>query len=167
MCSLNCHIHHQVKATCVPVLGALRSTKPVAIVSQQSVGHWCKDRRPNCGTLYCGEATEHERASYAAVALAAGQSLPNHITRFLLFFGKATIVFCTYSMGSHDTLRTLPKSPRRLRILAKACSSRKSHIHCAAPRGVRVDQCLAGEITCGTSKNITFYKGLTVIANHS
>ena len=65
-------------------------------------------------------------------------------------------------MGSHDTLRTLPKSPRRLRILAKACSSRKSHIHCAAPRGVRVDQRLAGEITCGTSKNTRFYKVLTM-----
>ena len=79
-----------------------------------------------------------------------------YITRYLLFFGIAVTAFCTYSMGSHETLRTLPKSPRRLRILAKACSSRKLHIHCAAPRGVRVDQRLAGEITGGTSKNITF-----------
>ena len=89
-----------------------------------------------------------------------------HITRYLLFFGKAKTAFCTCSMGSHDTLRTLPKSPRRLRILAKACSSRKSHIHCAAPRGVRVDQRLAGEITCGTSKNTRFYKVFDVIAYH-
>ena len=84
-----------------------------------------------------------------------------YITRFLLFFGIVITAFCTYSMGSHDTPRTLPKSPRRLRILAKACSSRKSHIHCAAPRGVRVDQRLAGEITCGTSKNALFHKVLT------
>ena len=62
---------------------------------------------------------------------------------------------------------TLPKSPRRLRILAKACSSRKSHIHCAAPRGVRVDHRLAGEIIRGTCKNIRFYKVFTVTGGHS
>jgi hypothetical protein len=84
-----------------------------------------------------------------------------HVTHYLLFFDKACTAFCTYSIGSHDTPRTLPKSPRRLRILAKACSSRKSHIHCAAPRGVRVDQRLVGEITYGTSKNARFYKVLT------
>ena len=106
-----------------------------------------------------------------AVAAATHMGQPDEAHHLLLAGASAIFrtywaAFCTYSMGSHDTLRTLPKSPRRLRILAKAGSSRKSHIHCAAPRGVRVDQRLAGEITCGTSKNHMFYKGFTMTGGH-
>ena len=50
-------------------------------------------------------------------------------------FPLSSTAFCTYPMDSHDTLRTLPKSPRRLRILSKAGSSQKSHFPCAALRG--------------------------------
>ena len=57
-----------------------------------------------------------------------------------------------------------PRSSRTLKLLAKAGSSRKSHVHCATTRGLRVDHRLAGEITCGTSRIITFYKVFTTTA---
>ena len=65
-------------------------------------------------------------------------------------------------MGSHDTPRTLSKSPRRLRILAKAGSSQKITFPLCRSAGVRADQRFAGELFAGTSKTTTFYKGLTM-----
>ena len=60
----------------------------------------------------------------------------------------------------------LPKSPCRLRTLAKAGSSQKSHLPCAALRGVGADQRLARELAAGTSKNHWVYKVLTMPDGH-
>ena len=73
-----------------------------------------------------------------------GRDFDWYITRFLLFFGEVPTAFCTYAMGSRDTLTTLPKGPRRLRILAQAGSSQKLHFPCAALRGSEPTSVLQG-----------------------
>ena len=99
--------------------------------------------------------------------------LPVHITRFLLFFGESQTAFCTYSMGSHDTLRHCQ------RARACRCGGKKTRalrqgtvfqlfVQMALwdTLGSGMDQHFAPELFAGTSKTTTFYKVLTMMDHH-
>ena len=89
-------------------------------------------------------------------------------------FGKANTAFCTYSMGSCDTLR------HRQRAGACRCGGKKSRalrqgrvfqlfVQMALwdTLGSGMDQHFAPELFAGTSKTTTFYMGFNVIGYHS
>ena len=92
----------------------------------------------------------------------------------LAIFTETRTAFCTYSMGSHDTLRHCQRAG------ACRCGGQKSRalrqgrvfqlfVQMALwdTLGSGMDQHFAPELFAGTSKTTTFYKVLTVTGGHS
>ena len=87
----------------------------------------------------------------------------------LAILGRTSTAFCTYSVGSRDTLRHCP------RARACRCGGNKSRALSQGPvfqlfvqmalwgtLGSGMDQHFAPELFAGTSKTTTFYKGYTM-----
>ena len=91
----------------------------------------------------------------------------------LAIFSSSSTAFCTYSLGSHDTLRHCQ------RARACRCGGEKSRalrqgtvfqlfVQMALwdTLGSGMDQHFAPELFAGTSKNTTFYQGFVVSQGH-